>query len=219
MLCARPCPSSWGAWLAVMAAIAVLCSSGERLLCRSRFARFLSFFAALFSVFTFVSLIVSFRAGMPMQVSAKVHGLCVDAPAETFTWAQRIVDTHTGLQKGLTFVSRHMPDEPATPTFVNTFVDAAEMNASHPAMLVDSTEKWPQAETCNKIAHVVVCFAKMIMIGSALAHLALFLSALAVVKRVCCLRFAAHRAGLLKWRKCDDRCKRTEPAQPTKEVA
>jgi len=64
-VCARPCPSSWYAWLAVAAAVAVLCSSGDKLLCRSRFARFLSAVVAIFAGHAFVSLVLSLRADEP----------------------------------------------------------------------------------------------------------------------------------------------------------
>merc|ERR1719235_1512256 len=48
MMCARPCPHSWGAWLAMIAAVSVLCASEKKILCRARFARLLSIFAAVF---------------------------------------------------------------------------------------------------------------------------------------------------------------------------
>lgn len=52
------------------------------------------------------------------------------------------------------------------------------------------------------VAHVATCAFKMMIVGSALAHLFLLLSAMAVVKHVCCLRCAAYKAGLLKWNQC-----------------
>merc|ERR1719198_2251988 len=153
-----------------MGAVAVLCSSRSKLIkCGSRFARFVSVFAAIFAGITLVSLVVSFRAGMPQHVAAKVGSQCVEMPAETFAWAHHVVDEHQ------------------------------MMNAS--AVSVDF-ETWSQPETCDKVARVVACAAKMIIVGSALAHLCLLLSAVAVVKRACRLRCAAFRAGLLKWKCC-----------------
>merc|ERR1719231_1467462 len=98
MICARPCPSSWGAWLAIVAAITVLCSStGKLVKCRSRFARFLSVFVAIFAGYAFVSLVLSLRAGTPLQISAKVHEQCIEMPAETFAWAKHMVVEHEHL--------------------------------------------------------------------------------------------------------------------------
>merc|ERR1719198_1045560 len=96
MACARPCPSSWGAWLGMTAAVALLCSSPAKLLCRSRFARFLSFFVAIFAGVTVVSLVLSYRNGEPMQISDKVHVQCMDVPSGAFAWSQhKLVVHHT----------------------------------------------------------------------------------------------------------------------------
>merc|ERR1719164_40420 len=80
----------------------------------------------------------------------------------------------------------------------------ADKNATHHLALVpgdDATEllAWSQPEACDKLAHVAARLSKMMMLGSALGHLLLLFSAVAVVKRACRLRCAAYRAGLLKW--------------------
>merc|ERR1719164_149405 len=154
MVCARPCPSSWGAWLATLGAIAVLCSSANKLLCRARMARACALFAAIFAGYTFVSLLVSFHAGMPMQFASKVHDQCVTMPAETFTWAHHVEP----LRKGISFLSRHMPNTNDTDI---TF----EMNANASAAVLEP-DKWSQPEACSKIAHIVACFVKMVTVGS-----------------------------------------------------
>lgn len=212
MMCARPCPSSWGAWLAIVGACAVLCSSGPKLLCRSRVARFTAFFTAIFAAITIFSLVQSFRAGMPLHVSATVHEHCDHMPKETFVWAKAMLVEHPKLSRGLSFLSRHMPmNDTTTPTL---HLLSPETNASLPAVLVGSVapEQWSQPEACDKISHIVLCFAKMYMIGNLLAHLLLLLAAASVVKRVCRLRCAAFRAGLLQWKCCKARCKRAEPS-------
>jgi len=213
MICARPCPSSWGAWAGIIAAVLILCSSSNKILCRARVARLLSVLAAVFAAHTAVSLVISFHAGMPVQIADKVHGQCMDVPADTFAWAQHKLVEHDRFHKGVSFLSRHMPNATAMPALL-----ASEMNASHPAPLVGATEpeKWSQPEACTMVAHVVTCVAKMMMVGSTLAHLLLFLAAAAVVKRACCLRCAAYRAGLLTWKcggACEANCERAnQPA-------
>jgi len=213
MLCARPCPSSWGAWLGIAAAIAVLCSTSRtKLLCRSRFARFLSFLAAIFAFYQFVTLAISFHGGLPLQIANKVHGECLEVPGETFTWMKHKLAEHKHVHKGLSFLSRHMPNATTSPTFHFS----AENASHHPFVLVGAAaaepwsqlETWSQPQACNKLAHLATCVASMMIVGSAVAHLFLFLAAVAVVKRACGLRCAAYRAGLLTW-KCGGRCKST----------
>lgn len=204
IICARPCPSSWGAWLGMIAAISVLCASGKKLLCRSRSARFLSFFVAIFAGYTVVSLIISYRAGMPKQMSEKfVLESCMEMPADTFVWARSKLVEHHGFRKGLSFLSCHMDE------------DIAVLVSNASSHLVGATDPATQPEACDKLAHTATCFAKMTMIASALAHLALVFAAVAVVKRACCLRFAAYRAGLLTWKCCKGKCARTEKANVT----
>jgi len=222
MLCARPCPSSWGAWLACVAAISVLCAQPSKLLCRSRLVRLLSIFVAIFAGYTAMSLVVSFRAGMPLQISTKVHAECVDMPSDTFAWAQRKLG-ESGGHKGLAFLSRHMPNDTST---VPAFHISAQNTSSYP---IGGPETWTQAQACYMIAHIVTCATKFVMIGSALAHLFLFLSAITVIKRVICLRCAAYRAGVLTWKcgaRCKSKCSHTEqaavatsPAPAAKEMA
>jgi len=204
MLCMRPCPlSSWGAWLGIVAAIAVLCSSPKQLICRSRCARFLSFFTAIFAGVAVYHLVVSFRAGMPLQIADKVHDKCMEMPADTYTWAQHELVEHTRFHKGLSFLSRHMHND----------TSIAAQNASSHLVGAADPSAWSQPEACNKIAHIAACFAKMMIVGSGLTHLFLFLAAVAVVKRACRLRCAAYRAGLLTW-KCGAGCKSNKRAEP-----
>jgi len=221
MLCARPCPSSWGAWLAMIGAGVVLCSSQSKILCRARCARFLSIFAAIFAGHKVVSLVLSFRAGMPLQISDTVHTECVGMPAATFAYVQHKLVDHMSLNHGLAFLLRRMDmaeDTTSTPALLVT----PQMNASSLApVLVGSVDPgaWTQPEACNKLSHMVTCFVKMLMIGSTLAHLLLLLSAVVVVKRVCRLRCAAYRAGVLKWQ-CGAGCKSKCPsAAPVDVVA
>merc|ERR1719231_236493 len=109
-------------------------------------------------------------------------------------------------------------------------------NASHPVVVpVDTVElpvgaavepkQWSQPEACDKIVYFVACMGKMMMMGSALAHLFLVFAAIAVVKRACRFRCSAYRAGLLKWNcggRCKSACQRAAPApvhEPAKEMA
>jgi len=225
MICARPCPSAWGAWLAIMSGIAVLCSSGPKLLCRTRFSRFLAVFTAIFAGITLVSLIQSYRAGMPLQIAAKFHQQCDSMPKTTFEWTKSMVVEHKPILKGLSFLSRHMPNETSqliSSPYVtgwsyggSEYTDLDVNATSLPAVKIGSVEpeKWSQSEACDKLSHFVACFAKMMTVGYAFAHLFLLLSAVAVVKRACRLRYAAYRAGLLKWKCCKSACKRAEPVQ------
>lgn len=187
-------------------------------------ARFLSVFVAIFAGYTLVSLVLSLRTGMPLQISAKVHGQCIEMPAETFAWAKHMVVEHEHLHRGVSFVARHMHMHADSTTIVVE-------NASHPAIAhvgvepAVEPEQWStieQPEACTNIAHFVACVSKTMMIGSAFAHLLLFLVAVAVVRRAIVLRCAAYRAGLLKWKcgaRCKSACKRVEPVQPQKEMA
>jgi len=224
MLCARPCPSSWGAWLAMVAGVTVLCASRGKLLCRSRFARFLSVFAAVFAGYTVVSIILSLRAGKPEEISDKVHSHCMGLPADTFTYMQHKIAEHKSFGKGLSFLSHHFADDKtSTPALLDVSAEMSKNASSYPTMLVGAVEheKWvSQPEACDMAARFVKCFAKMMMAGSALAHLLLFFSAVAVVKRACRLRCAAYRAGLLTW-KCGARCKSAcnKRAEPVATVA
>jgi len=221
-VCARPCPSSWYAWLAVAAAVAVLCSSGDKLLCRSRFARFLSAVVAIFAGHAFVSLVLSLRADEPVQIAAKVEGYCLEMPADTFTWARQAIE-HRQLQKGLSFLSSQMPID------TSASFHLAAINASHPVVVpvgAVETKQWSQPEACDSIAYFVACMVKIGLTGSALVHLFLFFAAIAVFKRACRLRCAAYRTGLLKWNcsgRCKSACQRAAPAPPhepaTKEMA
>jgi len=213
MICARPCPSAWGAWLAIMSGIAVLCSSGPKLLCRTRFSRFLAVFTAIFAGITLVSLIQSYRAGVPLQIAAKFHEQCDHMPSQTFEWTKTMVVEHKPILKGLSFISSpyvtgwsYGGSEYTDPDVNTTSLPAVKFGAVEP-------EKWSQSEVCYKLSHFVACFAKMMTVGYAFAHLFLLLSAVAVVKRACRLRFAAYRAGLLKWKCCKSACKRAESVQ------
>merc|ERR1719198_225368 len=124
-------------------------------------------------------------------------------PSDTFAWAKTIKCAH----KGLAFFSRHMSKSD----------EVGRSNATDLANLTASAEhEWSQPEACELASHVATRSVKMMMVGSTLAHLLLFLSAVAVVKRACCLRCAAYKAGLLKWTKCGA-CKRV-PTQPAAEA-
>jgi len=228
MLCARPCPSSWGAWLAMFGSVAVLCASQKTILCRSRFARALSFFAAIFAAYSFVTFFLSIREVKPQQIADKFQAGCMDLPEETFAYVQHKVVEHKFLEKGLSFYyARHMSQDETTSAPPPALHIGSAENASsmpHPTMLVGAVEPkepkdWTQPVACDTVAHFVQRAAQMMMIGSTLAHLLLFLSAVAVVKRACRLRCAAYRAGLLEWKcgaRCKAKCQRAEPA-PTDE--
>jgi len=199
MFCARPCPSSWGAWLGMISAVSVLCASGNQLLCRSRFARFVSVFVAVFAGYTVVSLIISYRAGSPVQMSNKlVLKPCVTMPADTFSWGSHKLVENPYSRNGLAFLSRYMHNGTA---FLVSSASSDPAGATDPAT-------WSQPEACDKLAHIFTRVAKMIMVVSALVHIALFFAAVAVVKRACCFRFAAYRAGLLTWKCCKGKCHR-----------
>jgi len=209
LFCVRPCPSSWAALLGVLAAVLVLCSTSRKVLCRSRFARFLSFVVLIFAGYRVISLTVSYRAGMPLHVSEKVHEQCIEIPTDTFAWAHKQLMEHNGLRK-ISILSRHMHDGISTaPAFL-----VSTENASAQLVAADDPTTWSQPEMCSTIAHVATSFAKLTIVISAITHFFLLLAAAAVIKRTCRLRCAAYRAGLLTW-KCGDRCKskcvRTEP--------
>jgi len=204
MICARPCPSSWGAWLAMASGISVLCSN--KLLCRARFARLLSFIVAIFAGYMVITLVVSFRSGKPQQMSTFAHEQCMDLPEETFAYVKNRLVEHKAVRS---FLSRHMTIE-SIPRFELLDVAPEQNTTSSLATALvgegSEPERWTQNETCNSLARFVACTAKVMTMGSALAHLCLFLAAVAVVKRACCLRCAAYRAGLLHW-KCHAGCK------------
>merc|ERR1719440_383817 len=205
VICARPCPCSWGAWLAIAAAFSVLCASRKTLLCRARVARALSFFAAIFAIYIAVKNTTSFRAGTPLQMSVKVHEQCTDMPPETFKY----VVEHKAVREGLSFLSRHMAHDS-----ISTAGTHFEHSENTTKLVSAGEPEWTQPEACDPVARFVARATKFVIVGSALAHLFLFLSAVAVIKRACCLRFAAYRAGLLKSKcgaGCKWKCKRTEP--------
>jgi len=200
VLCSRPCPSSMFAWLGVIAAFSVLCASPDKLLCRARFARFMSAFVAFFAGYRLVVLVLSINAGKPLELSETVNRHCIDMPADTFQWGLQMLEKHKHVREGISFLSRHMPNDTALLASA-----AVYSNASQPDVLADAEhENWLQATSCSKVAHFALCVAKMMMLGSALAHLLLLLSAAAVVKCACCLRCAAYKCGLLRCRwKCN----------------
>merc|ERR1719164_252369 len=135
-------------------------------------------------------------------------------PSQTFEWTKTMVVEHKPILKGLSFLSRHMPNETSqviSSPYVtgwsyggSEYTDPDVNATSLPAVKFGAVEpeKWSQSEACDKLSHFVACFAKMMTVGYAFAHLFLLLSAVAVVKRACRLRFAAYRAGLLKWKCC-----------------
>merc|ERR1719231_1282586 len=175
MLCARPCPmSSWGAWLAIVGSVAVLCASQKTILCRARVGRFLAFFAA-YSVFT---LVASFRGGMPLQIADKFHQQCMEVPEETFAYVQHKIVEQAFLNKGLTVYARHISDETTSPPTLQIVPEVNASSSSPPTMLVGALEPkdWTQPVACDTIARFVKGSAKTMIIGSTLAHLLLFLS-------------------------------------------
>lgn len=206
MACARPWPSA--GWLGLIASIAVLCASSNNILCRARVGRIFSAITAIVALISVVYLVASIHAGKPQRVGDEVMAKCADMPSDAFAWAKTIVAEHKCAQQGLAFLSRHTSkrDEAALST-----------NATDLTNLTASAEhEWSQPEACELASHVAARSVKMMMIGSALAHLLLFLSAVAVVNRACRLRCAAYKAGLLKWKKCGA-CKRA-PTQPAAEA-
>jgi len=208
LACARPWPTP--AWLGVFASFAILCApSSQKLLCRARCARCLSAIVAIFAFIALIMLGMSLHSGMPDHVSTKVLSTCNEMPAETFVWAQAKMSEHKCMRK---FLSRHAP-EGTMPALA-----LADNNATHLHLSVVSGDApdvlaWSQPEACDKLAYVAARMTKMMMLGSALGHLLLLLSAVAVVKRACRLRCAAYRAGLLQWSCKWSGCKTTgQPA-------
>lgn len=214
VLCMRPCPlSSVFSWLGVIAAISVLCATPKKLLCRARVARFLAAIVAIFAVCQLVG-VTSSITSMPLRISETVDEQCVKAPAETFEWGQQMISERKHLRGAAAFLMRHLTNGTVPHATLASTTDAN-------ATLVD-IEAWSQPEACHQIALLVKNLAKATLFGSALAHLLLLLSALAVVKRACRLRCAGYRLGLLTWKRCG--CKHTSKpalveATATKELA
>jgi len=195
----RPWPSA--GWLGAVAAFSVLCASSQRLLCRARLARLLSALVIFFAGITLVHLATSIHADKPHHIGDLIGSKCASMPADTFGWVRdTIISEHSECaRKAVAFVSLHMAsmDDDNKVAALSTVSNATDL-----ATLVGTVPSWSQHVACNMVAHVVMRAVKMMMIGSALAHLFLLLSAMAVVKRACCLRCAAYKAGLLKWNKC-----------------
>lgn len=222
VLCARPWPSA--GWLGLVASASVLCAASNRLLCRARVTRFLSALVAIFAGITFVTLMLSAHADKPQRIGDAFAGHCASMPVDTFQWASR----SEFAQKGLAFLSRRMPSismqrkDASVVAISNTTDVVALSNTTSLASLVGTAApSWSQPEACDLVSKVATCVAKMMMIGSALAHLFLFLSAAVVVKRACCLRCVAYKSGLLKLNKCGAcKCKYTsKPAAAIMPVA
>jgi len=216
VLCSRPWPSA--GWLGMLASVSVLCAAPNSLLCRARVARFLAGLTVIFAGITLVHLIVAIHAGEPQQIGEEISAQCVGMPADTFEWARAIISKHECTRKGLTFLSRHMsisaePQEDADGMALLNATDPAPLrmalpNATDLSTIVSTELEWSQQEACVMISRIATCVIKMMMVGSALAHLFLFLSAAAVVKRACCLRLVAYQCGLPKMNKCGARkCK------------
>jgi len=225
VLCARPWPSI--TWLGVLAAVSVLCAAPHKLLCRTRFTRFLSAVVAVFAAYSFIRLL-AFKADTPQRAGEWTHDACVKMPGDTFSWGHAMLTEHKCTRKALAFFSRHMADAPTLASMdkeaganasLATLTLGGKSNAS--LATLGPEEEWSQAEACDKAAHLVTRITKMMMVGWGLAHLLLFLSAVAVVKRACRLRCAAYKCGLLKWNKCGCACKNTAPTAvvPAKEIA
>lgn len=136
------------------------------------------------------------------RIGDEISAQCTSMPEDTFEWASAIVYKHECAQKGLEFLSRHMSSIAVQHKDADVVLANATDLASLVGTAVKTTPSWSQPEACNMVAHVATCVAKMMMIGSALAHLFLFLSAAAVVKRACCLRCFAFKCGLLRLSKC-----------------
>jgi len=205
IMCSRPWPSI--GWLGSFAAIPVLCASSTKLLCRARCARFLSAILAILAGYKIMTVAMSIRTGMPQRVADEVHNVCVTMPAETFQWGQAMVNEHHCARKAVSFLAHHAStDTPAVLVTADTL--AIDSNATH----LVGTEQWSQAAACATAARIVKFSAKMMAIGSVVAHLLLFLAAIAVVKRACCLRCMAYRCGLLDWKGCRGcKCKNDKP--------
>jgi len=192
ILCSRPWPSI--GWVGFIAALAVLAASDTKsLLCRARLTRVLSCIVAIISGVSFVYLLMLVNSGKPQAFSDEVHHQCVKMPADTFEWAEHLVDEHSCVRKCLAFVARHLP---------RSSTDLTAMKTDN------ATETWSQPETCDEIAQVVARSVTAMMIGSAVAHLLLMMTAIVVVMRACRLRCAAYKAGVLKRRcACKAACK------------
>jgi len=209
IMCSWPWPSV--GWIGFFPAVSVLCAASHQLLCRARCARFLSAILAILAGYKITTLAMSIHQGMAQQVAADVHQVCVTVPAETFKWGQQMVNEHHCARKAVSFLARHAStDTPAM--LIASEAVAIDLNATH----LVGTEQSSQAATCATVARVVKCAAKTMAIASVVAHLLLFLSAVAVVKRACCLRCMAYRCGLLEWkgwRGC--KCKNDKPMAVT----
>jgi len=203
----RPWPSA--GWLGAVAAISVLCASSQRILCRARVARFLSALVAIFAAITLVHLATSIHANKPSLVGMEVGETCASMPANTFEWARDTISEHKCARKAIAFVTRHTKSEDDDDKVALSTVS----NATDLAALVGTEPSLSQPVACDMVAHVTTRAVKTMMVGSALAHLFLLLSAMAVVKRACCLRCAAYKAGLLKWKRCGA-CKCKTAAEP-----
>merc|ERR550514_468364 len=209
-LCARPWPSI--TWLGVLAAFSVLCAAPHKLLCRTRFTRFLSAVVAIFATNSIIRL-VAFKADTPLRAGEWTRDACVKMPTDTFEYGHTILAEHECTRKALAFLSRHMTDTPTLALMekagTNTSLATLGGNSNASLATLRPEHEWSQAEACGMAAHLVTRVTTMMMIGSGLLHLLLFVSAVAVVKRACRLRFAAHKCGLLKWNKCAFACKST----------
>jgi len=121
-------------------------------------------------------------------------------PKETFEWARaNLIPEHECARKAIAFVSHHMA---STDDDMHKVALSTVSNATDLATLVGTEPSWSQPVVCDMVAHIATRTVKMMVVGSIIAHLFLLLSAMAVVKRVCCLRCTAYKAGLLKWNKC-----------------
>merc|ERR1719502_2224492 len=195
VLTSRPWPSV--GWAGLLASVVILCASPNRLLCRSRVGRFFSALVILFAGIAVVNQVVAIHSGEPQRIATQVHGACLSMPRDTFEWGLKIQHEHPCLNKAVAIISRHVANDTAKLVTAATTSDA-----------------WSQQEACDKVSRLVKCMAKIMMLSSAIVHLLLLLSAMAVVKGVCCLRFTAYRCGLMpEWKKCGGcKCAAAKPA-------
>jgi len=206
--------STFAGILGMLSGGAVLCASSSKLLCRARCSRFMAFLTAIIAGYALVSLVSKIHAGVPMRIGDGARAQCLTMPEDTFEWGrQMLIESareHKCMRKGLAFLSRHMPSTNATTLEPEAPVPASEdpsMDVTlESARRLDQELTFSQPEACDKLAYIVTCATKSIMVFFALTHLLLFLSAVAVVKRACRLRCAAYKSGLLEWKTCR-RCK------------
>jgi len=180
-------------WLAVLAAIAILCASPATLSCRARCAKRLCIAVAALVSISLVAHLIFMYKGMPQRFALAVQAKCTSMPTEAYLWTKGVMlDLHDG--------RNHMDDEAATVTeHGNRMLEAFTLILS-PALNLeipqDSAEvQIEQERSCGMLAHCVSRFGSMLLLISTASNFFLLVAALAVARRACCLGCCIkHRA-------------------------